>query len=189
MEEDSLERYNFLMKEVKFHRKKKEYKLAEEYAEQACSLAIDENQKRYSSYIYWNSRAKRLESEEDFSEAAECYKQSGDVIANINEKLGFGEYSNYYKCLALSETDPKKAENYFDRAIRLAEKGKDKQGEYYLRALKYEHLSKFESDKEKKLEYLEKAKKYYIEGEHKKSAEVVKFLINEIKRKRKAPYT
>lgn len=183
------EEYNILKRKANYHREKKEYELAEKYAERAYGLAMDENQKIYSSHVYWNSRAKRLESKKNFSEAAECYKQSAEALNEVDDKIALGEYSNYYKCLALSSLDNEKLFiNNINRAIKFAKKSGDEKSECYLIGLKCENKSRFEDDREKKISYLEMAKIHYNKVGAKESVRVVDVLINEISRKKFSPY-
>ncbi len=153
------------------------YELAENWTKKCCRLAKQayikfkkESFRDAASsfeHMYWNLRAKRYESEKNFKNAAECYKNSAEVVVAIDKKVAIDEYINYYKCLAIVN---KYNENIFkekiDKAIKLAEETKDEKQKYYLLGFKYDHLVKFTKYIEKRIEFLKQAKEnYYRAGE------------------------
>lgn len=54
-----------------------------------------------------------------------------------------------------------KFEEYIEKAITLSKTGSNKERTFYLLALKYDHMTRFEEELEHKLEYLAKARGYY----------------------------
>jgi len=165
------------------------YELAEiwtkkcyELAKQAYEKFKKESFKKaalFNEHIYWNLRAKRLEAEKKFEEAAECYKKSAEVIQEIDKKTAIDEYINHYKCLAIANKYDKDIfEENIDKAIELAKEIKDEKQKYYLLGLKCDHFVSFVQNIEEKIELLKQAKEnYYRAGEKKlgKAMEFVRF--------------
>jgi len=174
-----------------YYRKKKNYTLAKiwtenqyEIAEEAFEKFKKEDYKRamdFSIHMYWNILAKEYETLKFFDSASYCYKKSGDIVKQYDEKIAYDEYMNAYKCLALAyRKNKEKFTEYIDKSIEYAKKMMDKKTFYYLLGLKFENLMRFCNSLEETLDYLKKAMDYFNKGnlmEYAKTAEMVYYYL------------
>ncbi|WP_423793458.1 tetratricopeptide repeat protein (plasmid) [Methanocaldococcus indicus] len=174
-----------------YYRKKKNYTLAKiwtenqyEIAEKAFKKFKKEDYKRvmdFSIHMYWNILAKEYETLKLFDNAHYCYKKSGDVVKQYDEKIAYDEYMNAYKCLALLyRKNKEKFIEYIDISIDYAKKIKDKRTIYYLLGLKFENLMRFCNSLEETLNYLKKAINYFNIGglkEFAKTSEMIYYYL------------
>jgi len=146
-------------------------KLYEDFGDKYESLNL------HAKRMYHNLRAKRFKSERKFGEAALNYKISGDIALKINKSFSNVEYSNYYLCLSLlNKKDKELFTENVDQAIKYSKLNKDSLSTNYFKGYKYEILSKFYPEV-KKLELLEKAKKYYYQSNNDSYAKNVEYVI------------
>lgn len=162
------------------------YEMAETWAGECCKLAKqaydkfkDEGFRKasiYNEHFYWNLKAKRLETEKKFEEAAESYKKSAEVMSKIDEKVSSNEYINYHKCIVIANkyNEDILKEN-INNAVEFAEKIGDEKQKYYLLGLKYDHLGRFAQNIEEKIDLLEQAKENYYRAEEKSLGKDVEF--------------
>jgi len=164
------------------------YKFAETWTKKCYELAdqaYNKFKKRwlreaaiFNRHMYWNLRAKRLEAEREFEEAAECYKKSAEEISQLDEKVAIDEYINHYKCMAIANKRNKDVfEKNVNEAIKLAESINDEKQRYYLLGFKYDHLVRFAQDIEKKIELLEQAKENYYRADGKNLGKAIEFVL------------
>jgi tetratricopeptide (TPR) repeat protein len=133
----------------------------------------------FREHHYWNLNAKIQEARKDFLKAAEFYKKSAEVIEKFDKDRAIDENINYFKCLAIAHKYNKNlVEEYLDKAIHLAQERRDTLQENYLLALKFDHLSKFSSSLEERIELLKLSKEYYFRANEKKTAKAIEFLLN-----------
>ncbi|CAB3288868.1 protein of unknown function [Methanocaldococcus lauensis] len=152
------------------------YNLAEELYKKFGYKDL-KNAALFNKHIYYNLMARKYENERDFTNAAEYYKKSGDVIKEIDENIAYDEYTNYYKWLAIkNKYEKEKFEEYIDKAVEFAKKRNDEKQEYYYLGLKYDHLVKFADSLKKKIEYLKKAKEYYYKSGNRQDALFMEYL-------------
>ena len=132
----------------------------------------------FKEHQYWNLKAKIQEARKDFLKAAEFYRKSAEVIRKLNESRAIDEEINYYKCIAIANKYNKEAvKENLEKAISLAKKRGDKQQEDYLTALKFDHLSKFESDLERKIHLIKKAHEFYLKAKDERTARSLRFVL------------
>lgn len=143
---------------------KKSYELAE------SAYKKFENESFQKDYIYnkqryWEFKAKRLEKEHKFIEAAEYYKKAAWIVSSINPLESFDQYVKYYKCLAMEyKRNYDTFKENIDNAIEYATKRNDEIQIHYLKGFKYENLMTFTRNVEEKIDLLEKSKEHFFKA-------------------------
>ena len=192
---DFSEHRYYIESQISFYKRKSikyrlegKYELAEiwtkkcyELAKQAYDRFKRESFKKASflnEHIYWNLKAKRLEAEKKFEEAAECYKKSAEVISKMDKKVATDEYINHYKCMAIANKYDKDVfEEKINKAIELAKEIKDEKQKHYLLALKCDHFVKFAQNIDEKIELLKQAKENYYRAGEKNLGKAMEFVL------------
>jgi len=138
----------------------------------------DEKEYIWDEHMYWNSMAHIFENERRFNKAAECYEKSAETISKIDKNRSQDEYINQYKCIAIANKYNKNDfEKYINKAIDLAEKKRDEKQKFYFLGLKYDHLTKFTSIIEERIENLKQAKENYYKAGDRASGELTEFIL------------
>lgn len=111
-----------------------------------------------------------------FGEAAECYKNSAEIISVIDEDKGQSYLETYYTCKDMENKDNKAAfEKYINEAFEISKKRGNLGQICYHVGLKYEILGLHSSLMEEKIEFFKRSKENYykakeeISGKHAES--------------------
>ena len=173
-------RIDYYKRKSKISRIEGELEKAEEFSIKCYELA-EKGYKKYrkeyfkiaktiNKQMYFNIKAKRFANEREFENAALCYKESGDLLKEFDEKRAYGDYVNYHKFLAITNKyDKNKLERNLRKAIEFANKIGDEKQINYLLGLKYDHLHRFAKNIDERIELMTKAKEHYYKAEDKSS--------------------
>ncbi|WP_456467836.1 tetratricopeptide repeat protein [Archaeoglobus sp.] len=132
----------------------------------------------FNKHIFWNLKAKKFEAERHYLEAAECYKNSAEIISELDVNRSYDEYVNYYKCLAIANKfNPIMFEEYITKAIEYSAKRNDDKQTSYLLGLRDENLVKFNQNIEKRIDLLRRAKENYYKAGDINSGKLVEYLL------------